>query len=212
MKILFYGDSITDASRYRENDISNNSLGAGYVMQIAGNLYRKSAVDYKIINRGISGDRIVDLYARVKKDLWNHNPDIISILIGINDIWHDLAASPNGVDVVRFEKVYRMLIEDTIKVLPNAKFILCEPFVLSGTATDPQFDHFASVAQYAEVVKQIAKDYNLYFLPLQEALNDAANRYGADIILSDGVHPTVQGSVVIADEWQKLFNKIEKEV
>ena len=212
MKILFYGDSITDAERNKSTDDLNSSYGFGYVMQIAGNLYRKSPVEYNIINRGISGNRIVDLYARVKKDLWNHKPDLVSILIGINDIWHDLSEEPNGVDVVRFEKIYRMLIDDTLAVLPNLKFILCEPFVLSGTATDPKMEHFKTVADYADAVKRIAKDYNLYYLPLQSVLDEAAERYGAQNLLIDGVHPAVQGATIIADEWQKLFDKIENEV
>ena len=210
MKILFYGDSITDALRERENDASNLALGAGYVMQTAGKLYEKSPVDYEIVNRGISGNRIVDLYARIKKDVWNERPDLLSILVGINDIWHEIDFE-NGVDLKRFDKMYRMMIEDTLAVLPNIKIILCEPFVCHGFAADKYYDRFCEAFEYAKVVKQISEDYGLYFLPLQKALDEANEKYGY-VFLSDGVHPTVQGSVLIANQWIKLFNEIEHEV
>ena len=69
-------------------------------------------------NRGIAGDRIADLYARIKKDIWNLNPDMVSILIGINDVWHEIGEK-NGVDIVRYERFYRMILEETRK--KNAK-------------------------------------------------------------------------------------------
>ena len=210
MKILFYGDSITDAMRDKENLSANLALGAGYVMQVAGRLYEKSPVDYEIINRGISGNRIVDLYARIKKDVWNIKPDLLSILVGINDIWHEIEFE-NGVDIERFDKIYRMMIDDTIAVLPNTKIILCEPFVCSGSATDKAHDRFCEAFDYAKVIKKIADDYGLYFLPLQKTIDEANEKYG-NIFLSDGVHPSVQGAVLIANEWIKLFNDIEHEV
>ncbi len=208
-KILFFGDSITDASRNR-NSIYADQYGSGFVMQIAGRLYEKSPIDYNVVNRGISGNRIVDLYARIKCDVWNENPDVLTILIGVNDIWHELAVK-NGVELDRFEKIYRILIEDTKKILPNTKIILCEPFCLRGSATEEKFDDFMQVVNYAKVVKSIAADYNLEFLPLQDVLDDAAQKYSPEIFLYDGVHPSIQGSVLIANEWMNLFEKIEKE-
>ena len=210
MKILFYGDSITDACRERTNDASNLSLGAGYVMQTAGKLYEKSPVDYEIVNRGISGNRIVDLYARIKQDVWNERPNLLSILVGINDIWHEIDFE-NGVDLKRFDRMYRMMIEDTLAVLPNIKIILSEPFVCHGFAADKYYDRFCEAFEYAKVVKQISEDYGLYFLSLQKALDEANEKYGY-VFISDGVHPTVQGSVLIANQWIKLFNEIEHEV
>ena len=98
MKILFYGDSITDAGRTRDLDIPNKGLGGGYVTYIANQLFEKSLSDYDIYNTGISGNRIVDLYARIKIDCWNIKPDLLSILIGINDIWHEVKRQ-NGVEI-----------------------------------------------------------------------------------------------------------------
>lgn len=210
MKILFFGDSITDALRDKNPTPYNTKFGTGFVMQIVGRLFERDPVGYDIINTGISGHRVVDLYARIKKDAWNYEPDVINILIGVNDVWHEINYQ-NGVELDRFEKVYRMLIEDTKKALPNTKIIINEPFVLKGSATEENFDEFLEVYKYAEVASRLAKEYDLYFLPLQKAFDEAAEKYGADTFLRDGVHPTVQGSVLIATEWMKLFDKIQSE-
>ena len=211
MKILFFGDSITDAGRNKEKRGPNATFGGGYVVQVAGKLFEKSLIDYEIFNRGISGNRIVDLYARVKKDVWNEEPDLLSILIGINDIWHEVEVQ-NGVDLERFERVYRMLIEDTQKRLPNTKILICQPFVLKGTATEEHWEEFSQCAAYAAVAEKLATEYGLYFLPLQATLDEAAAKYGNNVLLSDGVHPTMQGATLIAGEWMKKFNEIEKEI
>ena len=206
MKIVLYGDSITDAGRFRDRDYELSSYGQGYAKFIAGELIAEDPTKFQIINRGISGNRIVDLYARVKADVWNLQPDVLSILIGINDIWHEIGAQ-NGVDVVRFEKVYRMLIEDTLERLPNLKVILCEPFVLEGSATSEHMAEFLEVKEYAKVVKKLAKEYGFFFLPLQDKLDAAAAKYSPEAYLSDGVHPAMAGAKLIANEWLNLFKK-----
>lgn len=215
MRIVFFGDSITDMGRSREADKSTDiwSYGKGYQMFVAGSLYGENPQKYEVINRGISGNRVVDLYARIKSDVWNLQPDVLSILIGINDVWHEID-SKNGVELDRFEKVYRMMIEDTKKVLPDLKIVLCEPFVLEGDATveegTDRYQRFCEVYKYAAVVKKLADEYGLYFLPLQEKFNEAAKKFGARYYLYDGVHPMVAGAKLIADEWVKLFkNEIE---
>ena len=208
MRILFLGDSITDMGRSREFNQSNDiwSYGNGYPIFVASELYRDDPKKYEVLNRGISGDRIVDLYARIKADVWNLNPDVLSILIGVNDVWHEIEAK-NGVELPRFEKTYRNLIEETQKVLPNTKIILCEPFVLNGSATEntqdtpDKYQRFCAVYEYAEVVKKLAKEYDLYFLPLQEKFNEKAEGYGVAPFLYDGVHPMIAGATLIADEW-----------
>lgn len=210
MKILFFGDSITDMERSRRYCDSSDiwSYGSGYPMFVAGSLYGENPQKYEVINRGISGNRIVDLYARVKADVWNLAPDVISILIGVNDVWHGITRR-DGVELDRFEKVYRMLIEDTQKALPDAKMILCEPFLLKGSGTAEEgtdkFERFCKVYDYAETVRKLAKDYKLYFVPLQQKFDAAAKKYGASHYLYDGVHPMVAGAKLIADEWLKLF-------
>lgn len=211
MKILFFGDSITDAGRNRAATAGNDALGTGFVMQIAGRLFEKDPVGYEIINTGISGNRIVDLYARIKADCINLEPDVISILIGVNDVWHEIG-NRNGVDLKKFKKVYRMLLEEIMEALPSVKIILCEPFVLSEYKTEERFSEFEQVYQYAEAVKDLASELNLYFVPLQKSLTDAGEKYGNGVFLGDGVHPTVKGSALIAKEWFPVFNNVESDL
>ena len=207
MKILFYGDSITDAGRTRDLGIPNKGLGGGYVTYIANQLFEKSLTDYDIYNTGISGNRIVDLYARIKIDCWNIKPDLISILIGINDIWHEVQRQ-NGVEIDRFEKVYRMLLEDTRKALPDTKLMILEPFVLEGSATSEAYDRFLEVKEYAKVIKKLAEEFGAIFVPLQDAIEKAGAKYGNDAILADGVHPTMKGAAILGNEWLRAFENI----
>ena len=211
MKILFFGDSITDMARSRDVDGQAFGYGVGFVNSIASTLKYENPEKYDIINRGIGGHRIVDLYARIKVDVWNHNPDVISILIGINDIWHEIYGE-NGVDLKRFERVYRMLIEDTKKNFPDIKIILCEPFVLKGEATNSeegQWEHFLQVKEYAKVVKKLAEDYGAAFVPLQAKFDELSEKYGVETYLYDGVHPATAGAKLIATEWLKVFNEVK---
>lgn len=207
MKVLFYGDSITDAGRNYTLLHGEEAMGRGYVKYAAAGLKERGFAEEDLINRGISGNRIVDLYARIKVDCWNHKPDFISILIGVNDVWHELD-NQNGVELDRFEKMYRILIEDTKKALPNVKMMLCEPFVLEGLATSAKWEQFLEVYKYAEVVQKLAKEYGLYFLPLQETLTKAAANATAAEYLADGVHPAEKGAKLIANEWLKAFDEI----
>ena len=104
MKILFQGDSITDVGRNTNNG-SLNSIGQGYPCLIASRLGADEPETYEFVNRGISGNRIVDVYARIKADCWNLAPDLLSILIGVNDVWPEFGGK-NGVDAKRFYNVY----------------------------------------------------------------------------------------------------------
>ncbi|MBR6737781.1 MAG: SGNH/GDSL hydrolase family protein [Clostridia bacterium] len=207
MKILFFGDSITDMGRDR-NAVTRSAFayGEGYVFLASADLLAKYPNRFEVVNRGIGGDRIVDLYGRVKRDVWNENPDVLSILIGVNDVWHEII-NHNGVELDRFEKVYRMLIEDTKKVLPNVKIMLMEPYVLKGTATKEHIEHFKEVYKYAEVVKKLAREYGCTFVPLQQTLTALAEKNGVSCYMDDGVHPDAPGAKVIADEWLKAFYK-----
>ncbi len=212
MKIVFFGDSITDMNRVHNSDGKVESYGGGYVFFVAGKLLSENPQKYEIINRGISGNRIVDLYARIKGDVWNQEPDVLSILIGVNDVWHELSENPNGVDLTRWEKVYRMLIEETHERLPNTKIMILEPFVLRGTKTDydNRYETFVKVKDYAAKAKELAEEYGLTFVPLQEKFDEAAEKYGEKYYLYDGVHPDVAGAALIAGEWLKAFKKMGK--
>ena len=208
MKILFFGDSITDAHRDRQNPYHLYGLGTGYVNAVASRLAAKDPVGYTVLNRGIAGNRVVDLYARIKSDVWNEKPDVVSILIGINDILHEIFHH-NGVAPDRFERVYRMLIEDTQRLLPDAKIILCEPFVLDGAATHEKFNEFMRVYEYCEIVKKLAAEFDLPLVLLQDKLDEAAARDGVTVYTPDGVHPSLAGAAIIAEEWLKTFQAMK---
>lgn len=206
MKILFQGDSITDVGRNTDRG-STISMGQGYPLLVDARLSVKYPQQFQFLNFGISGNRVVDIYSRIKADFWNHQPDVFSLLIGVNDVWHEVGHH-NGVDARRFENVYRMLIDDTLRELPELKIIAMEPFVLPGTATTGLEDYFRTeVSARAEAVRRIAGEYQLIFLPLQKLLDDACALAPASYWLSDGVHPTPAGHQLIADAWIDTFEK-----
>ncbi len=184
---------LTNTDAYRDLAWGNYQAGVADELKKAG---------YNLVGCDI----LYDCTVRIKTDVWNHNPDVISILIGINDVWHEIF-DKNGVDLKRFERVYRMLIEDTKERLPNVKFILCEPFVLKGSATEEKFEEFLEVKKYAAVVKKLAEEYGIPFVALQEKFDEGAAKYGAVHYLYDGVHPDVAGGKLIAEEWLKIFRK-----
>lgn len=201
-RILFQGDSITDAGRSRENDAAK---GYGYPSLVSGKLGYEHPGEYEFINRGISGNRVCDLLARVKCDMINLEPDVMSILIGVNDVWHEFARE-NGVDVVLYEKLYNILIEEVKAALPDIRIMIMEPFVLRADATDEQYDAFrAEVELRAAAAKRVAEKNGLEFIPLQAKLDEATKLAPADYWLRDGVHPTSAGHELIARAWLEQF-------
>ena len=209
-KILFQGDSITDCYRPRDDD---RYLGAGYPELVCGEMQFKYGGEYQFINRGISGNRVTDLFARIKSDIINLKPDYLSILIGVNDIWHEIE-SQNGVSTETYEKIYSMLIETLICELPNIKIMIMEPFVSEYIATrsteeQPERwnDFYNGVLEKAGVAKRIADKYNLPFISLQDKFDEAEKRIGVESITTDGVHPAPGGHKLICDEWIKCFEK-----
>lgn len=206
-KILFIGDSITDAGRNKTNG-SVVSMGQGYALMVSSELAYQNPGKYEFVNTGISGNRIVDVYSRIKVDCWNHNPDVLSILIGVNDVWHEFG-SQNGVDAERFEKMYRILIEDTKKAVNGIKIVILEPFVLCGEGTEEHYDEFRKeVEKRAEIARKIAEEYNLTFIPLQAAFDEAAQNSSPELWLRDGVHPTPAGHRLITEKWLNAFKTL----
>ncbi len=195
--ILFQGDSITDAGRSRDND---NDRGTGYPTLVSAELGFKYPGEYRFINKGISGNRIVDLYARIKCDFINIKPDYLTILIGINDVWHELG-DRNGVDNGKFFRVYCELIEEIKAMLPDLKIFILEPFVLEACATEGKYGIFRRETEMrAESAKAVAEKYGLTFIPLQAKFDEAEKKADASYWLGDGVHPTAAGHELIARE------------
>ncbi len=203
---LFQGDSITDAERKRE-DVNN--FGFGYPNIVASKYLSENIGEYQFINKGISGNRVVDLYARIKCDIINLKPNYMSILIGINDVWHELS-SQNGVDNEKFKKILSMLIEEVKEALPEIKIIMLEPFVLKGPATEEQWSEFRSETELrAKSVKAVAEKYNLKFVPLQEKFDELSKNIETTYWLADGVHPTAAGHGIIAKALADVFEEIK---
>ena len=210
-RILFQGDSITASSRLSD-DI--NKLGIGYPSFVSARLGLDNPCKYEFINMGINGNRIVDLYARIKSDIINLEPDYMSILIGVNDVWHGVEEK-NGVDAQKFERIYEMLLQEVIKELPNIKIMILEPYALPESGTQgvlcdgsDKYDTIrAEVKKRAEVARHLANKYNLVFIPLQDKLDELTKSAPVSYFFKDGVHPTNIGHEFIAREWVKFFKE-----
>ncbi len=206
MKILFQGDSITDARRSWENDID---VGLGYPLLVKASLGFEAPGQYEFVNRGISGNRIVDVYARIKADIINLRPDVMSILIGVNDVWHEFSESPNGVDADKFYKIYDMLIGEVLSELPDIKIMIMEPFALNGSGTEKDWDSFyPEVRKRAEMAKKISQKYNLPYVELQDGFDELSKNTENSYWLTDGVHPTAMGYEYIKTEWIRAFKAL----
>lgn len=205
MKILFQGDSITDAGRSRDNDVD---LGVGYPLLVKANLGFEYPGKYEFFNRGISGNRVTDVYARIKNDIINLKPDVMSILIGVNDVWHEFSCE-NGVDAEKYYKIYDMLIEEVKTALPDIKIMILEPFVLKGTATEENWNGFYSeVKKRSQMAEKISEKYNLPFIRLQDGFEKLSENIETSYWLSDGVHPTAMGHEYIKQQWLNTFKTI----
>ncbi len=198
--IVFQGDSITDAGRNYELTLpANQGMGIGYpFLAMAMLRTAEPEKNWQIFNRGISGHRIVDLYARWKRDALNLKPDILSILIGVNDTWHEESCQ-NGVEVPRYAQFYRMLLEWTRQVLPETKLILMEPYVLPFGVVQPSW--IPEMEARRKVVKDLAAEFQTIFIPTQTILNEALKKAPPEYWLKDGVHPTTAGHMLLAQAW-----------
>ena len=206
--ILFQGDSITDAGRSRDTgktDVANNQpgLGNGYAWLAASQLLVDRPADgLRIFNRGISGHKVFQLADRWQGDCIDLKPDVLSILIGVNDFWHtqDPRLGYKGT-VEIYERDYMALIERTKKALPKVKLVLCEPFVLRcGAVKDSWFPEFD---KYRAAAKRVAEKHHTAFVPFQ-AMFDAAIKIAPPAHWAgDGVHPSAAGAALMAHFWLK---------
>lgn len=205
--IVFQGDSITDTGRSRQILDANLGLGSGYAyMTMAYLLCHEPEKKFQIFNRGVGGDRVVDLYARWKIDTLNLRPDILSILVGVNDTWHEISFE-NGVEPERYEMIYRMMLEWTRKELPQTKLVLMEPFVLPvGVVTA---DWLPEIAARQNTVKKLANEFDAIFIPLQTLFDEALQKVSDPSYWSkDGVHPNPPGHLLISEAWLKATEAV----
>ena len=201
--ILFQGDSITDVGRNRSLEAQPNhpgALGDGYPFLIASYLLAtRPELGLKIYNRGISGNRVPDLDARWQADSIDLKPDVLSILIGVNDIWHKLNGRYDGT-IEQYEQQYAALLERTRRALPDTRIVVCEPFVLRCGAVNekwfPEFDHRRAAA------RRQAEAAGVTLVPFQTMFDEAVAKSSDPAYwAADGVHPTLAGHAAMAMKW-----------
>ncbi|MFI4861922.1 MAG: SGNH/GDSL hydrolase family protein [Phycisphaerales bacterium JB063] len=201
--ILLQGDSITDAGRSRAaQDTANDfaMLGNGYAKLIAYHLLsRYPDKGLSIYNRGISGHKVPDLDARWDRDAIDLQPDLVSILIGVNDIWHKLNGNYDGT-AEQYGEQLAALLARTKDALPDAKLVVCEPFVLRcGAVNDGWFPEFD---ERRALCKQAADQAGAVFVPFQSMFDHAvAAGSEPNVWAGDGVHPSGQGAALMAMRW-----------
>jgi len=211
--ILFQGDSITDAGRKMDGPLAANdpaALGSGYAAKTAVKLLTQFAdLDLQIHNRGISGNRVTNMRDRWQADCLDLKPDVLSILIGVNDTWHGVASGipANGVGLPEFDRVLRELIAGTRKALPGMTLVICEPFTTEAGAVLTMHFH-PDIDERRAIVRAIAADLADVFVPFQDLFDDLCTLAPPDSWAGDGVHPTDAGHEKMAAFWmQRVFGQ-----
>jgi lysophospholipase L1-like esterase len=206
--ILFQGDSITDGNRGRNAD-PNHILGHGYQFSIGSRVgadYPEKK--YVFYNRGISGNKVIDLEKRWQADTLDLKPDVLSILVGVNDSTSMVFDWPTAVTPEKYEVTYQSLLEQARSTFPEMLFVLCEPFILPvGRVKDNWEKYHADIVQRQVIVRKLAEKYNAVFVGFQEVFDKACDRATADYWIWDGVHPTVAGHELMAREWLRQVEK-----
>lgn len=223
--LLFQGDSITNGARGASMD-GNHILGHGYQYIISAKL----AIDNyentpKFINKGVSGESIAQIYSRLNYDVLKNKPDLISFLVGINDIGKGLG-QPLGRTSERYIDIYNMMLDDIAESLPETRIVICEPFYLELDNFDEPYKHtpYAMCESYfqpahipkndsvmknkrAEItimqhmLKDMAEKHNCIYVSLQDEFFKYSKKIPPEYLIWDTVHPTVAGHEIIARKW-----------
>jgi len=196
-RVLFQGDSITDGNRGRSAD-PNHILGHGYVFIIAarhGAAFPDLKLDF--LNRGISGNTVLDLEKRWQKDTLDLKPDVLSIMIGVND-------ESRRVPLDQFEEVYDKIITQAKAANPKLKLVLCAPFV------KPTGKISEGISKRQEIVAKLAQKHAAALVQFQPVFDEAVKRAPADYWVWDNVHPTYRGHQLMADEWERVVRDFWK--
>ncbi len=201
--ILFIGDSITDCGRTRPIG-ERDGLGEGYVAFADGLLstwYPERQI--RVLNTGISGDRVTDLDARWQTDMLDIAPDWLSIMIGINDVWRqfDRLIDFNRVTIERYEKIYRKLLEQTRPFLKG--LVLMSPYLIEPDLSDPMR---RQMDEYGRVVERLAREFDAVFVDVQAAFDRHLAHRPAHSLCDDRVHPNKTGHMIIARAFLTAVN------
>lgn len=205
---LFQGDSITDGNRSRNNDW-NHVMGHGYQFIIASKLwYDFPKKGFHFFNRGISGNKVTDLAARWQKDTLDIKPDVLSILIGINDTSAFVYGNQDFTGE-KYETGYRSLLQQTKEQFPNVRLVLCEPFILQvGERMKDKWDEYSIELKKRQAsVLKLSQEFNAIFVPFQSAFDKALSKAPAGYWIWDGIHPMPAGHELMAREWLHHVSK-----
>lgn len=212
LRLLFQGDSLTDCGRDKTFNGYNDNLGNGYVNLIASRLLLDRP-DAQIYNRGVSGDRIADMYSRWIEDAINIPFNVISILNGINDIGFKLRQN-KGADVKKFEFVYDRILYETKESHPDCDIILCQPFLIKRVY-EKENDIYENwdiwnreIAERGEVVRMLAKKYNAVFVEIKPEIEKALKKAPPEHWSKDCIHLTPAGNELLARTWIEATKEI----
>lgn len=195
MKIIFIGDSITASNKNTDPE----RLGNGYVRMIKEVLPE----NVKVINKGVNGHRVTDLAFRWERDVIDLEPDLLTVSIGINDVWRQLDSPDlNQVDVSKFEEVYRELLSQ----LPaTTKLVLMEPTIIKE---NPQSQGNQMLIPYVEVVRKLAVEFDAVLVPTYDVFIDHLTKKPDVSLTTDGVHMRKKGNELMAKAWLKAAESL----
>ncbi|MCX5769721.1 MAG: SGNH/GDSL hydrolase family protein [Candidatus Hydrogenedentes bacterium] len=204
-RFLLIGDSITDAGRREDPE----GIGFGYVRLLRDMLWaRHPALDVTLANRGIGGDTVRLMSWRWRKDVLAENPTVLSVSIGVNDVWRQLQDPANEEEVLldEFEETYRKLLDMAAEAL-HCRLILCEATVIDEHRTSP---HNLIVDQYNGVIAKLARDFNALLVPMNQAFWRAIEGNPSRRWTEDGVHPLTNGHMLMAITMYEALGGCEK--
>lgn len=207
-KILFTGDSITDGNRERKYYRLHNhvrSMGHGYVQITSTRLnYDFPDRELKIYNTGINGDTVAKMMERLDTDCIKLRPDVVSILVGVNDFNVEFQKKGKG-DPEKFRKEYSKLLSTIKRQLPKVRFVVGEPYAIRGAREKVDL-WYPDFIKYQEVAASVAKEFDAVYIPYQSVydsvIGDAPERYFS----TDGVHPSLAGVRLMSDAWLSYVN------
>ncbi|MBT5706608.1 MAG: SGNH/GDSL hydrolase family protein [Verrucomicrobia bacterium] len=209
-RILFLGDSITDMKWGRNEKDRNHYLGHSYVFLIAARLHTDLPdLELEFFNRGMSGHTVGDLRNRWQKDAIEMTPDVLSILIGVNDVGRAVRSN-NEIDLKQWEADYRWILGASRKANPKLKIVMLDPFVLpvGRLHGETAWDSWSGECnKLRSIVKRLAADYQAIHIQTQEIFDKASENVEASHWMWDGVHPLPQGHELIARHWIEAVSR-----
>lgn len=204
MLILFQGDSVTDTGRFKDGEAPTgyeSNLGYGYPMLVSAVLNSKFFdLNLRFINRGVNGDSVAKLQARWQADTLNHKPDVVSVMVGVNDMWRRIGEN-NPVSPQEFEDSYRDILSQTESI--GAKIIIIEPFI--NIIRDEMNYWHEDLMEKIPVCRKLSREFNTEYIPMDSIMQEAGRLCSPQHWTLDGAHPTVAGHGLIAENYLKIF-------